>query len=261
MNRDRVTVLKVVLILLLVSFVSVPASHAASGQRRITVAAASDLVFAMREIAADFEKETGIKAVISFGSSGVFAAQIRQGAPYDLFFSADAKIVMDLKDAGFLVPDGVALYARGRLALVSKATEFAGLQELRFKTSGRIAIANPAHAPYGRAAVEAMKSAGVYESVKDRFVYGENVAQAMTFVETGNAAAGIVALSVARPLSPRNRSGMKIVPIAASLHSPIMQAVGVLRSSKDKDAAAELIKYVLGAKGRGKLKEYGFEAP
>ena len=156
--------LKAVIVLLTISFVNSGAAYAAVGQRRITVAAASDLVFAMREIAADFEKETGIKTVISFGSSGAFAAQIRQGAPYDLFFSADAKIIMELLSAGFLMPDSVATYARGRLALVSKATEIAGLQGLRSFTaaSGRIAIANPEHAPYGRAAVEAMKSAGVY---------------------------------------------------------------------------------------------------
>ncbi len=248
--------LKTVLILLTVLFVNAGAAYGVSGQRRITVAAASDLLFAMREIAADFEKETGIKTIISFGSSGVFAAQIRSGAPYDLFFSADAKIITDLNDAGYLVPESVATYARGRLALVSKTTEIAGLASIR---TGRIAIANPEHAPYGRAAIEALKSAGVYESVKASLVYGENVAHALTFVETGNASAGIVALSIARQRAMSG--GLKSVPIAASAHSPIVQAVGVLRKAKDKDSAMEFMKYVLGAKGRDKLKEYGFETP
>ncbi|MBI5234865.1 MAG: molybdate ABC transporter substrate-binding protein [Deltaproteobacteria bacterium] len=241
--------------MLTVLFVNAGAAYAAAGQRRITVAAASDLIFAMREIAVDFEKETGIKTTISFGSSGVFAAQIRSGAPYDLFFSADERIVIALKDDGCLVPESVAPYARGRLALVSKTKEITGFAALKSIKTGRIAIANPEHAPYGRAAKEALKSAGVYEAVKASLVYGENVAHALTFVETGDAVAGVVALSVAR------RSGLKVAPIDASMHGPIVQAAGVLRKAKDKDSAMKFIKYVLGAKGRGKLKEYGFEAP
>ena len=170
----------------------------------VTVAAASDLTYAMNEIAANFEKATGCTVRLSMGSSGNFLTQIENGAPFDVFFSADIAYPKKLEAEGLAAPGSTYLYAIGKIVLWtrkdSRVDVGKGFAALRDPAVQKIAIANPEHAPYGRAAEEALRHSGVYDAVKDRLVLGENISQAAEFVESGNADAGIVALSLV--LSP-----------------------------------------------------------
>lgn len=226
--------------------------------KNIRVAAAADLSFALKEISAAFEKETGSKVTLSFGSTGMLARQIEEGAPFDVFFSADAKYIEDLKNKGFIIPESLAPYAEGRIVIaVNKKSGLrpSAIKDLVNADFKKIAIANPEHAPYGKAAVEALKKEGVYDKVKDRLVYGENVRQALQFVQTGNAEAGIIALSVA------DVPEIIYSEIPSSLHNPIKQVCGAVKSTKANDTATAFLKYVNGPKGRPIMKKYGFRLP
>ncbi len=231
---------------------------ARADEKKITVAAASDLTFALKEIAAGFEKETGTKVVISFGSTGMLAEQIRQGAPFDIFFAADVKYMDGLKKDGLVIPDTVELYAQGRIVLAinkSSGIQAADLADLRKPEIRHIAIANPAHAPYGRAAMEALKARGLWEGIKDKLVYGENIRQTLQYIQTNNAQAGIVALSVA------DVPEITYKAIDFSLHNPINQATGVIKSTKEAGTARDFIRFVNGKNGRLIMKKYGFMLP
>jgi molybdate transport system substrate-binding protein len=166
------------------------------------VAAASDLQAVMTDIAARFQESTGQTLRVSFGSSGQFAAQIQNGAPFDVFLSADDTYVTRLVDSGRAVRGTVVQYATGRLALWSRNDRGVdlsrGIRALDDPRVRRVAIANPEHAPYGRAAVEALRKAGMYERVRSRLVLGENISQAAQFAQTGNADVGLIALSLTR---------------------------------------------------------------
>lgn len=230
----------------------------AGGGKGLTIAAASDLTFALKEIARGFEKDTGARAVISFGSSGMLARQIEAGAPFDVFFSADMRLMDGLEKGGYIMPATVTRYARGVIVLAvnrRSGVEAVGLKDLLLPGVKKIAIANPAHAPYGKAAVEALKSAGVFEAVKGKLVYGENIRQALQFIQTGDAQAGVVALSIA------GAPEVSYTPIDQGLHNPIDQAVGVVRSAKEPEAALAFIRYAVGDRGRAVFKKYGFIVP
>lgn len=229
-----------------------------AADRKLTVAGASDLSFAFREIAREFEKETGYKVVLSLGSTGMLARQIEQGAPFDAFFAANRKFVEDLEKGGHILAGTVELYAEGRLVIASRrdtGLKLTRLEDLKKNNLTRIAIANPEHAPYGMAAMEALKSAGLWEELKPRLVYGENIRQALQFVESGNAGAGIIARSVAQA------PGIEFSEVPSKLHKPISQAAGVVSSSKEIDAARKFIKFVNGPKGSPLMKKYGFLPP
>lgn len=226
--------------------------------KRLTVAGASDLSFAFREITQEFERETGYKVVLSLGSTGMLARQIEEGAPFDVFFSANTKFMEDLEKGGHILPGTVELYAQGRIAVATRTasgTKITRIEELRDRKITRIAIANPEHAPYGVAAMEAMKSKGLWDELKPRLVYGENIRQALQFVQSGNAQAGIVALSVA------NVAGIEFSEVPSNLHRPISQAAGVVRTAKDRDGALSFIRFVNGPRGRQIMKKYGFLPP
>lgn len=243
--------------LFLAAFAPAPCAAFAS-EREIIVAAAADLSFAVKEIAASFEKETGIKIKTSFGSTGMISKQIREGAPFDVFFAADVKYINALEKDGFASPGTAQLYAQGRIVLAVNKTagvEISSLKDLLKPEIRRIAIANPSHAPYGKAAVEALKAGGVLEGVKNKLVYGENIRQALQYIQTGNAQAGIVALSVA------DVPEITYMPIDPSLHNPINQAVCVIKATKELSASKEFIGYVNGKKGRLIMKKYGFLLP
>lgn len=229
-----------------------------AADRKLTVAGASDLSFAFKEIAREFEKETGYKVVLSLGSTGMLARQIEQGAPFDVFFSANRKFVEDLEKGGFILPGTVELYAEGRIVIATRrdtGLKITRLEDLKKNNITRIAIANPEHAPYGIAAMEALKSAHLWEELKPKLVYGENIRQALQFVESGNAGAGIIALSVAQT------TGIEYAEVPSKLHKPISQAAGVVSSSKEKEAAHSFIKFVNGPKGALIMKKYGFLPP
>ncbi|MBI5885154.1 MAG: molybdate ABC transporter substrate-binding protein [Deltaproteobacteria bacterium] len=237
------------------SFVWVPRSLAAGQGKSLTVAAAADMTFALKEIAAGFEHETGVKVVVSYGSTGLLAGQIRNGAPFDVFLAADASVVRALASDGFIIPGSVMPYATGVIVLAAHSgakKAINGLKDLLSPEIRWVALANPDHAPYGRAGKEALVSAGVWEAVKDKVVYGENVSQALKFVQTGDADAGIIAFSVVQS------SALSVIGIEPGLYRPIEQAAGILTTSKEEAAAREFLKYLAGDESAGILKKYGF---
>jgi len=229
----------------------------------IRVAAAADLKFAMTEMASQFEKQTGNSVRVTFGSSGNFFSQIQNGAPFDIFFSADIEYPRKLEVAGLAEPGTLFEYALGRLVIwtpVDSKLDVAklGWQILLDASVQKIAIANPEHAPYGRAAVAALEKAGIYESVKSKLVYGENISQAAQFIQSGNAQAGIIAMSLA--ISPAMKNG-KRWEITKELYPSIVQAAIVLRGAKNKDKARAFLEFTKSAAGRAILAGYGFESP
>ena len=237
-------------------------SSAEAGE--IAVAAASDLNFAFKEAAAVFERQTGTHVKLSLGSSGNFFSQIQNGAPFDLFFSADIRYPQKLEEAGQVVADSLYRYAIGRLVLwVPNRAGLPSPQDgLKMLTDGAIrtiAVANPKHAPYGRAAVEALQRAGLYESVKGKLVLGENISQAAQFVESGAADAGLIALSLA--VAPAMQQAGRYWEIPQALHEPIEQAAVVLKAGTNRDGALAFLSFLKGQEGRNLLRRYGFVLP
>lgn len=232
--------------------------NSAAAGKKLTVAGASDLSFAFKEMAAEFQKETGYEVTLSLGSTGMLARQVEQGAPFDAFFSANTNFIEDLEKAGHILPGTVSLYAQGRIVIATRAAsgiKITKLEDLKDSRIRRIAVANPEHAPYGMAAMEALKSKGLWDDIRPKLVYGENIRQTLQFIESGNAEAGIIARSIA------NVPGIKPVDIPLNLHKPINQAAGVVRTARDKDGALSFIKFVNGPKGREIMKKYGFLPP
>ncbi|HEY6386522.1 MAG TPA: molybdate ABC transporter substrate-binding protein [Candidatus Acidoferrum sp.] len=245
--------------LLAIVMMALPVASAMHAQE-IRVAAAADLKFAMQDVAARFEKQTGTKVDVTYGSSGNFFSQFQNGAPFDLFFSADIDYPRKLEAAGLAEPGTLYEYAIGRIAIWTPADAKVDVANLGWKTLldssvQRIAIANPEHAPYGRAAVAALQKAGIYQQVKPKLVYGENISQAAQFVQSGNAQAGIVAMSLA--VSPGMKDG-KRWEIPAGMHSPIEQAAIVLKSAANIEAARTFLEFVKSQAGRATLAKYGF---
>lgn len=228
--------------------------------QEVRVAAAADLQFTMPVLVAQFEKQCGTKVAVTYGSSGNFFSQLENGAPFDLFFSADVNYPKKLEAAGLTVPGSLYVYALGRIVIWTPADTKVdvtkrGWDALLASSVQKIAIANPEHAPYGAAAVAALKSAGVYERVKSKIVFGENVSQAAQFVQTGNAQAGILAKSLL--LSPAMQNG-KYWEIPASQYPAIEQSVVVLKASANVENAAAFLEYVKGPNGQRILNEHGF---
>jgi molybdate transport system substrate-binding protein len=248
---------------LLVPMVMVLPMARATRAQEIRVAAAADLEFAMKDVAAQFEKQTGTKVDVTYGSSGNFFSQLQNGAPFDLFFSADIGYPRTLEAAGLAEPGTVYEYAIGRIAIWTPADAKVDVVRLGWKTLldarvQKIAIANPEHAPYGRAAVAALKKAGIYDQVKAKLVYGENISQAAQFVQSGNAQAGIVAMSLA--VSPGMKEG-KRWEIAVDMHPSIEQAAILLKTSRNKTSARAFLEFVKSEGGRATLSKYGFTIP
>jgi len=239
------------------AFVCTPPAHGGRGGRgeRLTVAAASSARGALVELARTFEQERGVKVVVSQGSTGTLTAQIRRGAPFDLFFSADTASLASLERDGFVIRGSIEPYAWGRIALVSSGAPLSNVSDLSGSGIKRVAMANPAHAPYGRAAMEVLRSSGMYKKIIKKLVYGENVMQAVRFIQTGNADAGLVAVSVAIS------AGLGYAPVDEALHSPIVQSVGVVKRSTHVALALEFMRFVEGARGARVMSEYGFEPP
>jgi molybdate transport system substrate-binding protein len=231
--------------------------------KELRVAAAADLKFALSDLAGQYEKRSGTKVNVTYGSSGNFFAQLWNGAPFDLFFSADMEYPRKLEAAGLAEPKTLYKYALGRIVIWTRAdanTDGAKLGWNFLLDPGvrKIAIANPDHAPYGRAAVAALQKAGIYEQVKPKLVYGENISQAAQFVQSGNAQAGIVALSLA--VSPGMKDG-KRWEIAADMHPAIEQGAIILRAAENKAQARAFLQFVKSADGRAALEKFGFTVP
>ena len=231
--------------------------------QELSVAAASDLASVFPEIASRFEKKTGKKVRMNFGSSGQFFLQIENGAPFDLFFSADVQYVLRLEFEHHIEPGSMYRYAVGKLVLFvpngSAVDAAQGLRALLVPAVRKIAIANPQHAPYGRAAVEALKSEGVYDAIQSKLVLGENISQAAQFVQSGNADAGIIALSLA--LSPAMKSAGRFAELPAGDYTPLVQAAGIIKSSKQKATAAAFLDFLRRPEIAALLARFGFAMP
>lgn len=232
--------------------------------REITVAAAADLSTALREVAANFEKQSGIKVKLSFGSSGALTQQIENGAPFDVFFSADMDYPRQLISHGDADAESLYRYAIGKLVLWTPSdspldVEHKGLDVLNDPSVKKISIANPRHAPYGRAAVAVLKHAGLYERVSDRLVMGENVSQAAQFVESGNAQVGFVAL--AHAIAPAMQGKGKYWQIPEGVYPALDQGVVILSHSGHKKDAASFLEYIQGKDVAKMLQRYGFAVP
>jgi molybdate transport system substrate-binding protein len=229
----------------------------------ITIAAAADLTFAFKEVVPKFGKETGDTVKLSFGSSGNFFAQIQNGAPYDLFFSADIGYPRKLEAAGLTEPGTIYEYAVGKIVLwvlnQSPLDLSKGMSILTDTRINKIAIADPAHAPYGRAAVDALKNDKLYDEIKGKLVQGENIAQTAQFVQSGGADIGILALSLA--LAPKLQKEGRYGAIPDNLYPPIEQAAVVLKASKDKAAAEAFITFLEKPETVALMKRYGFVIP
>jgi molybdate transport system substrate-binding protein len=217
----------------------------------------------MDDLVSRYQKQTGHKLSVTYGSSGNFYAQIQSGAPFDVFFSADIVYAQRLIDSRLADPNSLVIYARGQIVLWAPADTqlnlfgagFAALQDPRVQ---KIAIANPEHAPYGRAAVAALQHAGLYEQLKSKLVYGENISQAAQFAQSGSAEVGILALSLA--LSPNMKSGDHWL-IPSDLYPPLDQAAVLLNSSANKVGARAFLEFVSSDAGREVLSEHGFKLP
>lgn len=222
------------------------------------VAAAADLAFAFAEVGEAFSKKAGTKPVFSFGSTGLLAKQIEEGAPFDVFAAANVSFTETVIAKGMCDGATKALYARGRIVLWARAgvrlpENLSSLTDPRFV---KIALANPEHAPYGKAAREAMQKAGVWEAVQTRAVYGENVQQTLKFAESGNADIAFVALSLAIVTK-----GGSYVPVEESLYAPIDQALVVCSHGKNREMGRAFADFALSPEGHAIMKRYGFLLP
>jgi molybdate transport system substrate-binding protein len=232
---------------------------------QIAVAAAADLKFALDELTTEFHtNQPDIKVQITYGSSGSFYTQLQNQAPFDLFFSADVAYPRKLAAAGLALDTNVFLYAVGRIVVwVPKASpvdiEKLGIQSLLAPSVQKIAIANPKHAPYGVAAVAAMKSLKIYEQAEPKLVFGENVAQTAQFVQSGAADIGVIALSLA--IAPTMRDTGRFWEIPLDAYPKMEQGGIILNWTKEAEAARTFRDFVLGQHGRDVLKRYGFFLP
>jgi molybdate transport system substrate-binding protein len=233
--------------------------HGAPGAVALRVAAASDLSFSFREIGAAYEKATGTRVDFSFGSTGLLEKQLAEGAPFDVFAAADMSFADDAVKAGACLADSKILYATGRIVLFpAKDAEFAArsIADLADPRVTRIAIANAEHAPYGRAAKQAMDRAGVWDTVQSKVVYGDNVSQALQFALSGNADVAIVALS----LAVATPGEWTVIP--ADLHDRLDQALVVcVRGKAGTDAGRRFAAYVGSPTARAVMHKYGFLLP
>ena len=230
----------------------------------LTIAAAADLKFALDDLVKQFEeKYPATKVNVTYGSSGNFFAQFQNGAPFDLFFSADIGYPRKLAEKG-LGADDVFLYAIGCIVVwVPKdspvAVDKLGIKALLEPSIRKIAVANPDHAPYGRAAVAALKALNVYDQVASRLVYGENIAQTAQFVQSGAADVGILALSLA--VAPQMRDAGRFWQVPLDAYPRMEQGGIILKSAKNLETARAFRDFVLGDHGREVLKHYGFYLP
>ncbi len=229
----------------------------------LKVAAAADLVRAFTDVGKAYEDKTGKKVIFSFGSTGLLAKQIDEGAPFEVFAAANQSFADQVVKSGACFQEGQSIYARGRIVLWSKKTPapFKSLADLKEARFAKVAIANPEHAPYGKAAKEALTASGVWDAISKKIVYGENIQQTLQFAQTGNADAAVVALSLALAIDNGT-----YVPIDPSLHQPLDQKLVVCKGSAKgatapRAEATAFAAYVSSEDGRSIMKRYGFLLP
>jgi molybdate transport system substrate-binding protein len=228
---------------------------------KITVAAAADLKFAMDEIVSGFNKgHAGHEVGVVYGSSGKFFTQIQQGAPYDLYFSADINYPRELAKKGLSASE-VTPYAVGRVVLWSNSLDATKmtLGSLTDSKIAKIAIANPKHAPYGKRAEEALRATGMWDKVQSKLVFGENIAHTAQFMQTGNAQIGIIALSLALNPELAKQGGFYLIP--DNLHQPLEQGYIITKRGADKPLAKQFAQAMTSKASRKIMTKYGFVLP
>lgn len=257
--RNSVTIL---LALLLVGLPACNTAPAATPQVTtsvtLTISAASNLTFAFEELGTLFEQQTGIQVEYNFGATGQLLQQIQSGATVDIFAAADEASVDKLEESGDTIADTKQVYAVGRLALWTHADsplEFKAIEDINRPEVAKIAIVNPDIAPYGVAAREAMQSAGLWQAVQDKLVFGENVSQTLQYAESGNVDVAFV------PLALSIQSKGKWVLLPASLHKPVRQALAVVKGTQREVEARQFVAFLNSADGQAIMKKFGFESP
>jgi molybdate transport system substrate-binding protein len=231
-------------------------SHSAEPEP-LRVAAASDLRDALPVLARRFTEKSGVKVVLSFGASGQLAEQIRAGAPFDLFLAANTKFVQDLALAGLIRQSSVKPYARGTLVLAvhrDSAGAIETLADLKKPEVKKIALANPVVAPFGAAGKQAIERAGLWEDLKPKIVQAESVRQALQYVQTGNAEAGLVSRSIV------GVPEVRVIAVDPTLYDPIVQAMGIVTNPRSREAEA-FHAFILGPEGQKILSEHGLKPP
>ena len=239
-----------------------PALLLAQAPKQLHIAAASDLQAALPDIVRDFERSAAVRVTVSYGSSGNFFAQIQNGAPFDVFLSADVDYPRQLADAGLADRSTLQLYATGHLVVwarrESKIDLSRGLASLTDPRVRHVALANPKYAPYGRAAEAALRYERIYDAVRGKLVLGENISQTAQLVDSGNATVGIIALSVA--VGPTLRAHGTYIEIPAAAHPPIDQAAVIVSASARKPLASEFLAYLKRPQVSEYLHTFGFAA-
>jgi len=254
-----------ILLGLTLAVVGCSAPRQQAGRAQVSVAAASDLKFALDEVVGAFQQNhPDVDVRVVYGSSGNFYAQLRNNAPFDVYLSADVAYTRKLMQEGLALPNSEFIYGVGSIVVWTSDHSFVDIERLQMAALQHpavrhIAIANPAHAPYGRAAEAAMRSLGVYDSVKHKLVFGENITQTLQFVESGSAEVGIVALSLA--LAPAVASKGRYWEIPLEAYPQLEQGGLITKWARDAEAAWTLRAFVLGPQSRRILRRFGFSIP
>ncbi|MFC0471614.1 molybdate ABC transporter substrate-binding protein [Halalkalibacter kiskunsagensis] len=230
----------------------------AESEQELLVAAASDLTLAFTEIGPLFEEETGSTLTFSFGSTGQLADQIENGAPFDVFAAANISFVDNLREKEFIFADSQTTYAFGRVGIAtlpSSSHTVTTLENLLHRDIKKIAIANPDHAPYGLAAKQALQSAGIWDKIEEKLVFGRNISDTLSYIETGNVEAGIIALSLYK------EGDVVFNLIEDDLHEPLEQSIAVVKRTSQEELSREFIDFLSGPIGKPIMESYGFIVP
>jgi molybdate transport system substrate-binding protein len=225
-----------------------------SEETTIYVAAASDLTHALTEIGEGFTDKSGVKVEFTYGSTGLLTQQIRAGAPFDLFAAAHESYIDELIETGAVLPDSKEYYAIGRVVLMGKSGSL-DQEHLLSPEVKTITIANPEHAPYGKAAKEVLQTWGIWDEIQPKLVFAENIRQAYQQVESGNADVGFVALAL------MTDSDFSYELIDDSTHEPIVQALGIPAQTEKEEHSRQFSQYMLSKEGQEVLRKYGFDLP
>ena len=222
----------------------------------LNVATAANLIRVFGELGGSFERETGIHVTFSFGATAQLAQQIEHGAPFDVFAAADTEHIDELARKDLILPSTRGIYARGKLVLwvPDPRVPVERIEDLAHASVTHVAIANPQLAPYGRAAVETLQSLHLWEAVQPKIVYGQNISTTTQYAATGNADAAFTALALVHD----NARGRKI-EVSENLHAPLDQAIAVVRSTTKPDQARKFVEFIMSAKAREVLKQYGYQ--
>ncbi|MGH9969233.1 MAG: molybdate ABC transporter substrate-binding protein [Pyrinomonadaceae bacterium] len=257
-QRERLSFFLAMTLLAFAGCQSRSARNEGKETQEIVVAAAANLTGAFEELGRKFTSQTGTRVIFSFGGTADLAKQIENGAPFDVFAAADSSHVEALDQKGLLTPGTRALYARGSLVVwCPSGTQFRieRIEDITKKEVERIAIAKPDIAPYGQAAVEALRSLKLWDQIEPKVVYGMNVSQVKQFVSSGNAEVGFLPRSLVR------QGEGTYIEISEDLHRPIDQALGVVKASAKQDVARRFVEFVLSAEGQTLLERYGYKKP